>query len=409
MNNSLCAYPFIHSHVSAKYERKLCCVAKTIPGMDKSFTDDYWNSEHVRNARLDMIAGKELPDCSFCYEHEKIGVRSLRQTINEQFPVEHIVKQTKEDGTLSVPPMFFDYRTITCNLQCTTCDDEHSSKHVPLVKELLDRKITHRVDAVYEKHLGEEIIQGLQNKTVGSIYWAGGEPMIMRMHWDVIEEMERLLEKPEYTDYIKGIILFYNTNMTKLYWKGRLIPKILAKFNVTIWASIDGVEETFEYCRDGAKWEQVKANWLVYKQYIPKTAVTAVISAPVLMDIDRFMDFFEEHDATMFNHEYAPNDYKNLLDIRLYPQELFDSIINHAIERLERSELKGKEYTLSILQMYIKEKHLFDPDYIDIKRQILRRDGFLKNSGSFEHLLEKINPQVNYWFNSVELSSTSLG
>ena len=117
MNNSLCAYPFVHSHVSAKYERKLCCVAKTIPDMDKSSTDSYWNSEHVRQARLDMLAGKELPDCSFCYDLEKTGVKSLRQTINDQFPIDHIVNQIKEDGTLDIPPMFFDYRTITCNLQ----------------------------------------------------------------------------------------------------------------------------------------------------------------------------------------------------------------------------------------------------------------------------------------------------
>ena len=400
MNNSLCAYAFVHSHVSARYERKLCCVAKTIPDMDKSSTEDYWNSAYVRQARLDMIAGKELHDCSFCYEHESIGLESLRQKVNKQFPVEHIVAQTKIDGTLDVPPSFFDYRTITCNLQCTTCDDNHSSKHVPLVKELLGRNTNHRVDTNYEKQLGEEIIKGLRDKTVSSIYWAGGEPMLMRMHWDVVEEMERLYEDPEYNSYIKSIVIFYNTNMTTLYWKDRLIPEILSKFNVTIWASIDGVEETFEYCRDGAKWNQIKDNWLVYKQYIPKTAVTAVISAPVLLDIDRFLDFFEQYDIAMFNHQYIPNDYKNLLDIRLYPKELFDKIIDHAIERISKSNFNGKDYTLSILQMYIKER-FEDVDYVDIKRQIRSRDKFLKNSVSFEKLLEQLDVEVSDWYKSI--------
>lgn len=367
--------------------------------MDKSSTDSYWNSEHVRQARLDMIAGKELPDCSFCYDLEKTGVKSLRQTINDQFPIDHIVNQIKEDGTLDVPPMFFDYRTITCNIQCTTCDDDNSSKHVPLARELLNRKTIHRIDTEYEKQLGAEIIQGLQNKTVGSIYWAGGEPMLMRMHWDVVEEMERLYEKPEYTDYIKNIVLFYNTNMTKLYWKGRLIPKILSKFNVTIWASIDGVEETFEYCRDGAKWEQVKNNWLVYKRYIPKTLVSAVLTAPVIMDIDRFLDFFEVNDGAMFNHPYIPNEYKNLLDVKLYPTVLAEKIINHAIERVEKSYLQGKENTISLLKQCLVESH--DVDYVDIKRQIMRRDMFLTNSGSFDLLLEKIDPEISLWYKSI--------
>lgn len=400
MNNSLCAYPFVHSHVSAKYERKLCCVAKPIPDMDKSSTEDYWNSDYVKQARLDMIAGKELDACNFCYEYEKAGITSLRQQVTEAHDIESLVSLTKEDGTLDSLPSFFDYRTITCNLQCTTCDDDNSSKHVPLVKELLGKQVTHRIDSNYEQQLSEEIIAGLQNKTVSKIYWAGGEPMLMRMHWNVIEEMERLYEKPEYTDYIKDIVLFYNANMTRAYWKGRLIPKILAKFNVTIWASIDGVAETFEYCRDGAKWEQVKNNWLIYKQHIPKTAVTAVLSAPVLMDIDRFLEFFETHGTTMFNHQYVPNEYKNLLDVRLYPKELFDKIINHAIERIEQTTLAGKEYTLSILQMYIKER-FEDVDYVDIKRQIMRRDKFLKNSESFELLLEQLDSEVSDWYKSI--------
>lgn len=399
MTDKLCVVPFVHSHVGARYERKLCCVAKTIEGMEKTTTDEYWNSEYVKQVRLDMKAGKLISDCSFCYNYEDFGSPSLRQKLNALYPVEKIVAQMTEDGSMHIPPSYYDYRTITCNLQCVTCDDKNSSKHALIAKEMFGRNSTHRVDVGYERKLSSEIIKGLRNRTVSNIYWAGGEPMLMKSHWDVIEEMERLHEDSLYREYIVGIPMFYNTNMTRLYWKERFIPKILSKFNVTIWASIDGVEETFEYCRDGANWEQVKANWLLYKQHIPNTSVTAVLSAPVLMDFDRFLDFFETNESNSFNHEYIQNEYKNLLDIRLWPQHLFDSIIEHAIERIQRHNLIGKDTTLSILQMYKKQKREFtDVDYVHIKSEIRRRDKFLKNSESFESLLKKIHEPAYEWY-----------
>jgi len=402
VTDKLCIAPFVHSHVTATYERKLCCVAKTIDGMDKTTTDEYWNSDYVKQIRLDMTAGKLVPDCSFCWEHEDLGAPSLRQKLNALYPVEKIVAQMTDDGSMFIPPSYYDYRTITCNLQCVTCDDRNSSKHALIAKEMFGRNNAHRVDVDYERKLGSEIIEGLRNKTVSNIYWAGGEPMLMASHWDVIEEMERLYEDESYRDYIASFPMFYNTNMTKLYWKGRMIPEVLAKFNVTIWASIDGIEETFEYCRDGAKWEQVKTNWLLYKQHIPKTSITAVLSAPVLMDIDRFLDFFEANDSTSFNHDYLPNEYKNLLDILLWPQHLFDSVIEHAIERTQQHDLSGKDTTLAILEMYKKQKsEVGDVDYVHIKSEIQRRDKFLKNSGSFETLLSKIHKPAYEWYASI--------
>ena len=105
--------------------------------------------------------------------------------------------------------------------------------------------------------------------------------------------MEELYELPDYQDYIKSIQLFYNTNLTKLYYKNKYIPEVLSKFNTVIWASLDGVMETHNYCRDGSNWETVYNNWLEYRKYISKLSVASVLSAPVLMDIERYIEFLE--------------------------------------------------------------------------------------------------------------------
>ena len=117
------------------------------------------------------------------------------------------------------------------------------------------------------------------------------------------------------------------------------------------------------------------------------------------MDIDRFLDFFEANESNLFNHEYEQNEYKNLLDIRLWPQHLFDSIIDHAIERFQSYNLEGRDSTISTLEMYRRQKPQFtDIDYVHIKNEIQRRDKFLKNSESFESLLKKIHEPAYDWY-----------
>lgn len=368
--------------------------------MDKTQTAEYWNSDYVKQVRLDMLAGKTISDCDFCYNCEKHGTESLRQKINPLYSMEEFISKMEADGSMTIPPSYFDYRTLTCNLQCATCDSDHSSSHIVIERDMFGKNSLHKVDNEYEQNLGNEIIQGLRNKTVKIIYWSGGEPMLMGSHWNVIEEMERLYDDPIYHDYITNIPVFYNTNITTLYWRQRLIPEILSKFNVTIWASIDGVEETFEYCRDGAKWEQVKTNWFIYKQYIDRTYIAATLSAPVLMDIERFLDFFSDNNQTYnFSHQYEQNNYKNFLDIRLYPQQLFDDIIDNATQKIQNIEMGGKDHTISILEMYRKQKQEFtNVDYAPIKNEIQRRDKFLKNSHSFEALLNKIHKPTYDWY-----------
>jgi uncharacterized Fe-S cluster-containing radical SAM superfamily protein len=400
---NLCIVPFVHSHVAATYDRKLCCIATPIEGMNKTTNEEYWNSDYVKQVRLDMMAGKLVSDCSVCHKTEQHGVESMRQRLNPLFPMEEIISKMQPDGSMDIPPSYFDIRTLTCNLQCVTCDANNSSRHIRIEREMFPDNGFHVVDIEYERNIIKDVIEGLRNKTVRQIYWCGGEPMLMSAHWDVVEEMERLYEDPTYTDYIANIRIFYNTNMTRLYWKKRLIPEILSKFNVLIWASIDGVEETFEYCRDGANWEQVKNNWQTYRQYIDFTHVSATLSAPVLMDIERFLNFFSGKNLTYnYSHPYEQNVYKNFMDIRLYPQQLFDDIIDNARRKIESSELWGNDYTLTILEMYKQQKKEFaDVDYAHIKSEIQRRDKFLKNSHSFEALLSKIHKPAYEWYVSI--------
>lgn len=390
--------------MSATYNRKLCCVSPDVPNGHKLSTEEYWNGEYLKSVRLDMLAGRPVTACDFCINFENSGGRSLRNKVNDEYNIEYLVEQTNEDGSLNIPPSFYDVRSTTCNLQCVTCDENHSSMHKKLSAKLNINKNEHEVDSEYESRLAQEIITGLENKTVKMLYWAGGEPMLIKMHWDVINRMSELYELEDYQDYIKSIQLFYNTNVTRVVYKGESIPKILSKFNTVIWASLDGVEETYNYCRDGGHWKRIYGNWIEYRKHLPNTGVAAVLSAPVLMDIDRYIDFLEAEQCDFFDHEYLPIGVNPLMDIRVYPDHLFNSIIDHAINRFESANLKQswKDNSLTILRKYVDERNSVPSiSFEDAKASIVERDSHLVYGETFGTLLSIIHPECAEWYDSI--------
>lgn len=403
MNKTFCVYPFVHSHVSATYDRKLCCIAPALPGKNKTTTEEYWNSDYVKQTRLDMIDGKHISGCEYCYNFEKSGGWSLRMQLNEKYDIEYLVENTGPDGYLNLKPEFYDVRSTVCNLQCVTCDENHSSTHKKLSVKLGTSKNNHKIDAAYEARIANEIVQGLESKTVKMLYWSGGEPMIMKMHWIVIEKMLELLELPEYHDYIKSIEICYNTNLSKLYYKNYYIPEVLSKFNVLIWASLDGVEETHNYCRDGSNWETVLNNWKEYRKHVTNMAVTSVLSAPVLMDIERYIDFLKTEGCVFFDHEFLPTGYNKLLDIKLYPNDIFFRVIQQARDKLMASGLDNQSVhnSITILNKYVAERSDSVIDYVKIKRDISSRDLYNKGDKSFELLLKTIDEDCYNWYLSI--------
>ena len=406
MNNTFCAYPFVHSHVSATYERKLCCLTPALPDGYKTTTKQFWNSDYIKQVRLDMIEGKHISGCEYCYEFEKNGGNSLRHKINERYDSAQLIENTRSDGHVELTPCFYDVRSTVCNLQCITCDEDSSSMHKKLSVKLNISNNNHKVDGAYEKLLSDEIIQGLIDKRVKELYWAGGEPMIMKLHWDVLNKMEELLEQADYYDYIKSIRLFYNTNLTKLYYKNKYIPEVLSKFNTVIWASLDGVMETHNYCRDGSNWENVYSNWVAYKKYITKLSVSSVFSAPVLMDIDRYIKFLESEQCGFFDHEYLPIGYNKLLDIKIYPDELFNKIVSNAKDKLLNSNLDTYSInnSIAIINKYITERESTTPDYSVMKEEILIRDKYSRGNISFGELLQTVDNECYNWYNSITTS-----
>lgn len=416
-NKTICPYPFTHSYIGSQYERKLCCISKDIDPSKKTTLDEFWNSSFMRETRKKMVVGEKIDHCSRCYYFEEVGVPSLREESLRNYQLTELLKTyDHETGAMTSGPTYFDHRTIHCNLQCMSCGHTYSSTHMNLFEKMWNSKIKFELDTEYERQSAEDIIKSLIKKECKNIYWAGGEPMMSKVHWMVVEKMEELSKDPEYSDYIKGIGVHYNTNLTRITWNGKPIPEMLEFYQPSIQASIDGTHETFEYCRDGASWESVSSNWDSYFEKLNvnrQFGIASVLSSPVIMDIDRWFDFFEPYNVTVYNHKYIshlenyPGAAQGFLDVRLFPKHIFDRIVNHAIDRFSSSKLIGTSKSVDILKSYIHEReeniHVFENQELlrNLKSKTEYRDKFLKTNRKYSELLNIIDPEAYDWYNSL--------
>jgi hypothetical protein len=102
-----------------------------------------------------------------------------------------------------------------------------------------------------ETDIWEQLIPHLDY--VEQIYFAGGEPLMMDEHYNILDELER-----------RGrfdVRLIYNTNFTHVKLKDRTVFDYWKKFkSVAVGASLDAMGPRAEYIRKGTNWETVERN-----------------------------------------------------------------------------------------------------------------------------------------------------
>ena len=422
-NKSYCPYPWMHSYLGSRYERKLCCISKDTPEeMFKTTQQEFWNSDYMKQIRLKMINGEEVSECVVCYKNERLGIPSLRleQIDNYNAPDEllndFLLSNTNSDnGEVSVLPIYYDYRTIECNLTCVSCGDTYSSAHALLNEKMHNRAPTFSPDRKFEEISVEEMVKGIIDKRITTIYWAGGEPIMSNLHWRVVETMLEYRQKTDYQEYIDSIDMFYNTNLTRAKWKGKLVSDLLTPLQPSIQASLDGTHETFEYTRDGAKWDEVETNFRDYYSKLNKKTnfgVATVLSAPVILDIERYLEFYSQFDVMLhphyhFSEPFDANIMPALFNIRTFPEELFMPAIDSAIKLLKKYNMRNTEKAVSILKAYRGEHTLLIDNYNkefyqQVKAQTLYRDKFMHSNRSLGDLYKLLNNDVSEWYDSID-------
>jgi len=315
-SKTFCILPWIHFATRPNGDMRLCCSAnasgagenhtvglvKNEKGQPANFGRETpmsaWNNEYMKDVRLTMLEGKIPASCSKCIAEESRGVASKRiwetgSWMEDGIDVEELIKQTEEDGTVPEKLVYLDLRLgHTCNLKCVMCSPHDSSQWVgdhkkiyPLfqAKELKEQMHWDRKDFNNFWHENPDFWKEMyaQIPNLKQVYFAGGEPLMIREHKWFLEEIIR-------QGYADKILVRYNTN-------GLLIDdeiiELWKKFKkVKVGFSIDAVGDRNYYIRYPSDWATIERN-LHKLDNTPDNIQVSIATAIQILNIKHLADF----------------------------------------------------------------------------------------------------------------------
>lgn len=276
-NDTWCVLPWSHLYVGPNGKIAPCCVGKPLGDYGKTTLEDAWNSEPMKQLRLDMQNGVKNDICSSCYKKEDMGFHSMRQSSNDTMKeIADVVRsKTNNDGSMDEFKLYYlDVRfNNLCNFKCRTCNPFFSSsiavEHIqnPSLKKF-EKKIESGI--IQNKNIISEIEKQYPNVT--RIYFAGGEPMMQEEHWDILKYYVD-------TDTAKNVSLVYSTNTSRFTYKNNSVFDYWKHFkSVHVQTSIDAEGKRAEYWRDGTVWEDIINNIRLIKENNIQWSIHSVIS-----------------------------------------------------------------------------------------------------------------------------------
>ena len=425
-NKSICPLPFIHGHTLPDGERTLCCWADK-PGQNNSAIvekvdklSDFWNNDYMKSVRVKMKNGEQIPDCHRCYFQESMGSESMRLLELKNYDTSYFLDKCDDEGNVNSNPEHFHYNSKTCNLQCLMCGPTHSTKHIALWEKMwsMPKGSFSTCSKEQENELSGDILESINSKECKRLYWSGGEPTMSRIHWNVMNRLMEVYEDDP--DYVKSIYVEYNTNMTHFEYGDINIADFLEPIQPTIRASIDGVGDVFEYIRDGANWDEVEFNLRYYINKLNKKkqfTIDTILSAPVLMSLENYLDFFSQFDIVLRNHRLhdfsKDKSFKQMsvgfLDLRLYPIPIVKRLVEKGKDLISDSKIRGYERSIQILDSYVTERVERDEFFSDSEllghiRYMTReeREPHNKSNHTIDKIMQKYDTECYEWFRSFQ-------
>ena len=286
-DNVFCMLPWVHMHLWPSGTTYPCCLSDpNLPVGDTQTQtlQEIWNGDQMRQLRLNMLSGNKSPECRRCYELEENDMHTLRLSSNENFKNHwDKVLQTESDGSAGTVSLnYMDIRfSNLCNLRCRSCGPQFSSSWFE------DHKATNG-DPGHPKILQvrddmKSFIDELEPllDAVERVYWAGGEPLITKEHYNILDKWIAMGKRDVKMDY--------TTNFTQLRYKGKTAFEYWNSFDqVRVAASLDANHARGEYLRKNMDWSQVVQNRRdmievcphVYFELTPTVSVYNVLNLP---------------------------------------------------------------------------------------------------------------------------------
>lgn len=254
-----CMAPWVSVHAWPNGNVYPCCLwssSQPVGNLNNENFQDILNNDVMKNTRLKMLNNEKVKQCERCYVVESDSTPGYRKRLNKNFESSFdIVETTNQDGGVDDMKLkMWDIRISNfCNFKCRSCGHELSSSwYSDSIKMGRDLSNVKPVVSIDDKNNFMDILSP-HFEYVEEIYFAGGEPLIMPEHYEILD---KLIEMGK-TD----VIIRYSTNFSKLIYKGKHIFDYWEKFpNLELFISVDGIGGIGEYVRKGFNTELFKNN-----------------------------------------------------------------------------------------------------------------------------------------------------
>jgi MoaA/NifB/PqqE/SkfB family radical SAM enzyme len=332
-SKTFCIYPWIHLHAYPTGEAYPCChseMAYPVGNCKKDTLEAIYRGPAMDELRTNMLNEVKSPACGRCYEQEESGFFSGRKSANKHHG--HHIKRI-EDGNFQMS--YWDIRfSNLCNLSCRSCGHIFSSSWYQDQSKLAGDRWAEQNKALNyagrtSTDMWEQLIPHLDY--VEQIYFAGGEPLMMAEHYNILDELER-----------RGrfdVRLIYNTNFTQTKLKDRTVFDYWKKFkSVAVGASLDAMGPRAEYIRKGTNWDTVERNRAEMLEVCPK------------------VDFYISPTLSIMNALHLPDFHRAWVDKGyIRPQDLNVNILQDPAHF--RIDIASQHYKEKIHKKYI--EHLY--------------------------------------------------
>lgn len=328
-SKAFCMKPWVHLFVSTQGTVTPCCLTpwekeKALGDLNVQSLDEIWNGKEMNAFRAKMLRDEPDPRCWDCYENEKSGLRSSRKLTNFLYSdkLEWVWETDSKGNAPKAKPISWDIRVSNfCNFKCRICGHHSSSQWFDDANALDQAVYTDKVH--YSVKDFDALMQQLDPviEELEEIYFAGGEPLIMPEHYQLLEV---LIERGR-TD----VKLRYNTNFSISIYKGKNVLDYWKDFeDVFVHASLDATGQQGEYQRKGQDWSKVLEHRQLMQEQCPH------------------VDFLITPTISVFNVLTLPDFHKEWVEAGLVR---IDEMMAHTLK-------SPKEYNLRILPKELKEQ-----------------------------------------------------
>ncbi len=345
-SKTFCIYPFVAVSTTPTGNIKPCCRAydNGIGNINNNSLKEIWNNDSFKNLRKQLLNGEKSDLCKTCWNHEDIGVRSMRQR-SLWLLKRQIDQLDKLDDQYTMPfeiTMFEAKLSNICNLKCRMCSPEDSSalfndwkklkSIAPHLKDKNNSNLNFSILKWNSEKFWNEFQEIASHLTV--LHFAGGEPLVDDSHYKIMDIVE---------PYAKNIQLDYATNLTVLNYKKYNLIDIWKKFKqIELSISLDGIDNIYNYIRQHGNYNKVKDNIKELQKYkiINKFTGHCVVQIYNIFSLTKIIDEFIEdlNINVILNALHGPK----YLDMQILPKHIKEELT----ENLEnyRNNIKNKTH-----------------------------------------------------------------